>query len=202
MDKTKNDGSTPLYIAAENGHLDVVQFLVEQGEDVNFADNFGWTPLHRAAEGGHKEIISCLVSWGSSVSAKAYLDIDELEVLLPIDVTDDEEIKQHIRDEEIRHRDHGHKRAVIPIPTAWEQEQERMERAHREAEDYGGEVVIAMDEGQGQGQASANASAVADEDDNDSGSDEEHEVAYWRSLKRQRTSSCFYIMPTITFAGV
>ena len=178
MDKTKNDGSTPLYIAAETGHLDVVQFLVEQGEDVNFADNFGWTPLHRAAE-----IISCL-------GAKAYLDIDELEVLLPIDVTDDEEIKQHIRDEEIRHRDHGHKRAVILIPTALEQEQERMERARREAEDHGGEVVIAMDEGQGQGQASANAnaSAVAKEDDDDSGSDEEHEVAYWRSLKRQRTS--------------
>uniref|UniRef100_A0A8C0HH91 Uncharacterized protein n=1 Tax=Chelonoidis abingdonii TaxID=106734 RepID=A0A8C0HH91_CHEAB len=37
-------------------NLEVVQFLVENGADVNQADNEGWTPLHVAASCGYKEI--------------------------------------------------------------------------------------------------------------------------------------------------
>ena len=96
---------------------------------------------------------------------------------LPIDIAANEAVKQLIRDEEIRRRDHGYKRAVIPNPTA--AELASMQLLHE-----------GDDEGVGQGQASASANAVAEEeeeDDDDSGSDEEHEVAYLRSLKRQRT---------------
>ena len=80
-------------------------------------------------------------------------------------------IKQLICDEEIRRRDHGYKRAVLPNPTA--------------AERANGYLACLGGEDEGQGQASANA--VAEEDDDDSGSDEEHEVAYLKSLKRKRT---------------
>ena len=128
----------------------------------------GWTPLHIAAQEGHKEIISCLVSWGASVTARTYPENDdEDEGLLPIDMTDDEEIKQLIRDEEKRHRDHGLNRAVIPNPTA--AEEESIKRARLEA------VNENEYEGQGQGQATASAVAAKvveeEDDDDDSGSE-------------------------------
>ena len=106
------------------------------------------------------------------------------------EVAADEEIKQLVLDEEIRRRDHGYKRAVIPKPTP--AEQASIDRARLEAlgddseyEGQGQASANAVTEGGGQG--CANANAVADEDDDESGSDEPHEVAYLESLKRQRT---------------
>ena len=184
-------------MAAQEGHSAVVQCLVEQGADLNKSTNDNWTPLHIAAHQGHKEIISCLISWGASVTARTHPEIDEdddneidegLLGLLPIDVTDDEEVKQLIRDEEERYRNHGLKRAVIPNPTAAEEESIKRARLEAMGEEggYQGQGSVGasdVSEGVGQGQASA----VAEEDDDNSGSDEPHEVAYLRSLKRKRT---------------
>ena len=58
---TKN-GQTPLWIAAWEGHKEIVSMLVEaKGVDVNQADKDGQTPLFRAAYEGHKEIVSMLL---------------------------------------------------------------------------------------------------------------------------------------------
>ena len=42
-------GQTPMLTAAENGHLDVVQFLAEVGAAKDQEDNNGATPLMYAA---------------------------------------------------------------------------------------------------------------------------------------------------------
>jgi hypothetical protein len=56
------DGATPLYIAAERGHLAVVRCLVKElGADVNQAANDGATPLYFAAAKGYLAVALLLV---------------------------------------------------------------------------------------------------------------------------------------------
>ena len=86
---------------------------------------------------------------------------------LPIDVAANEAIKQLIRDEDDRRRNHGYKRAVIPNPTAEEEAASKRARLGDE-EDV---EVEEMEEGkeeekeEGQGQAQASSMAVEEEDD-------------------------------------
>jgi uncharacterized protein len=49
VDICTDNGMTSLHMASWQGHLDIVQYLVEQGADVNKADKRAWTPLHCAA---------------------------------------------------------------------------------------------------------------------------------------------------------
>ena len=162
-DKANKHGRTALIHVAMNGHLTVLRCLLEHGADVNKADSDGWTPLHWAAVCSHAAIVTCLMNWGASLTARSL----ERGGRLPIDVAYDEKIKQLIRDEETRRRDHGYKRAVIPNPTDAERQRARLERG-----EDGDET-----EGQGQGQGQAVASAAAEEDDgenDDSGSEVEY----------------------------
>ncbi|OQS07843.1 ankyrin repeat domain-containing protein 50-like, partial [Thraustotheca clavata] len=79
------DGATPVYIAAQNGHNDTVQLLFSNGANINKAMNNGWTPLLTAAYNGHKgtsgdtslniaarngkkDIVSLLLSMDASIS--------------------------------------------------------------------------------------------------------------------------------------
>jgi len=62
---------TPLMLAAECGHYDVVQYLVEKGADVNDKDGMSmWKPLMRAVWNGHLDIVKYLVEKGADVNAK------------------------------------------------------------------------------------------------------------------------------------
>ena len=48
------DGATPLYTAAQTGHLEVVRFLVKSGANKDqHRTNNGATPLCAASENGH-----------------------------------------------------------------------------------------------------------------------------------------------------
>ena len=61
-------GGTPLLIASQEGHLEVVKLLIESGGSVNEADNRGATPLWIASGAGHLEIVKLLIKSGGSVN--------------------------------------------------------------------------------------------------------------------------------------
>ena len=59
---------TPLHKAAEKGHMDVVQALIDRGADVNKPCKVGNTPLHEAALQGHKAVVKLLLERGAEVN--------------------------------------------------------------------------------------------------------------------------------------
>lgn len=67
-------GQTPMHLAAIEGRVEAVRFLVSVGGDVEIADVQGYTPLHYAAQQGHLEIVECLLS--HSIYAKYAVNKD------------------------------------------------------------------------------------------------------------------------------
>ncbi|KAH0618081.1 hypothetical protein JD844_017061, partial [Phrynosoma platyrhinos] len=61
IDVRNKKGNTPLWLAANGGHLDVVQLLVQAGADVDAADNRKITPLMSAFRKGHVRVVQFLV---------------------------------------------------------------------------------------------------------------------------------------------
>ena len=54
-------GATPLFIASQNGHLEVVlSLLSDAGADKDIAMQGGGTPLSIASQSGHLEVV-CLL---------------------------------------------------------------------------------------------------------------------------------------------
>ena len=73
IDVNCNTGSdwTPLHWAADRGHKEVAELLIESGAEVKKVDDRGWTPLHSAAERGHKEVAEILIESGAEVNKVA-----------------------------------------------------------------------------------------------------------------------------------
>lgn len=60
------DGVTALHVAAQGGHLETVQFLVDEAKvDVSVADDESRTPLTLAIKGNYGEVASALVKAGA-----------------------------------------------------------------------------------------------------------------------------------------
>jgi len=56
-----DDGSTPLYIAAQNGHTEVVKLLLDNNADVNATRlYYGDTPIQAAQRRRHFDIVKLL----------------------------------------------------------------------------------------------------------------------------------------------
>jgi ankyrin repeat protein len=57
-----------LHTAARHGYLEIVQYLIEHGADVNLLSSSNYTPLYCAAESGELEVIKYLVQHGADVN--------------------------------------------------------------------------------------------------------------------------------------
>jgi len=70
IDARTDDGSTALWIAALQGHNDVVQKLVQHGADVNACTHDGRSALYAAAYRGHAKVVETLLKAGADPSMK------------------------------------------------------------------------------------------------------------------------------------
>uniref|UniRef100_A0A8C4R2Z1 Poly [ADP-ribose] polymerase n=1 Tax=Eptatretus burgeri TaxID=7764 RepID=A0A8C4R2Z1_EPTBU len=61
--------STPLHLAAGYNNLEVAEYLLEHGADVNAQDKGGLIPLHNAASYGHVDIAALLIKYSACVNA-------------------------------------------------------------------------------------------------------------------------------------
>ncbi len=72
-DVNQRDGwmaTIPLMYAAMRGHTDCVEYLLQNGAQLDLKDRDGKTALHLAADGGHLEVIKKLVEKGQDVNRK------------------------------------------------------------------------------------------------------------------------------------
>ncbi|XP_018580221.1 tankyrase [Anoplophora glabripennis] len=61
--------STPLHLAAGYNNVEVAEFLLEHGADVNAQDKGGLIPLHNASSYGHLDIAALLIKYNTVVNA-------------------------------------------------------------------------------------------------------------------------------------
>ena len=67
--KTADRNYSPIHIAAERGHLEVVKILVPLASNSNFPDEYGWTPIHYAAGAGHIQVVKILAPLADNANA-------------------------------------------------------------------------------------------------------------------------------------
>ncbi|UYV79819.1 PPP1R16B [Cordylochernes scorpioides] len=89
-------GATPLHVAAANGYVSVVEFLLQQGVAVDAADRDNWQPIHAAACWSHSlacvqpEVVEMLVQAG------AKLDPRTKNGETPYDICEDPELRERL----------------------------------------------------------------------------------------------------------
>ena len=59
-----------LYIAARNGHVNICDYLINKGIDVNEIQGTGSTPLHGAAYYGQTNVVNLLINYGAKTNIK------------------------------------------------------------------------------------------------------------------------------------
>ena len=58
----------PIIAAAQNGYLEIVKLLIENGANVDSQTELGYTALELAASNGHLEVVDLLIQKGANLS--------------------------------------------------------------------------------------------------------------------------------------
>ncbi|XP_028651298.1 poly [ADP-ribose] polymerase tankyrase-2 isoform X1 [Erpetoichthys calabaricus] len=66
---TQGRHSTPLHLAAGYNNLEVAEYLLQLGAEVNSQDKGGLIPLHNAASYGHVDVAALLIKYNACVNA-------------------------------------------------------------------------------------------------------------------------------------
>ncbi len=66
----RSHGYTPLILASERGHIDVVKELLDNKANVNRSDRLKKTSLHLASYMGHPNVVQMLINYGANIAAK------------------------------------------------------------------------------------------------------------------------------------
>ncbi|XP_053348675.1 serine/threonine-protein phosphatase 6 regulatory ankyrin repeat subunit A-like isoform X1 [Clarias gariepinus] len=80
INKQDKTGRSPLLLAAELGHMEVVRLLLERNARVDVFDEEGKSALHLAAQQGHEDIADILLSYKAFVNAKTKLGLTPLHL--------------------------------------------------------------------------------------------------------------------------
>ena len=59
---TLRNGRTPIHMASEKGHLNIVKFLVQNGHDPSAQCEKGMTPIYLASKYGNLDVVKYLIS--------------------------------------------------------------------------------------------------------------------------------------------
>ncbi|CZT09569.1 uncharacterized protein RCO7_03690 [Rhynchosporium graminicola] len=69
IDKEDIRSNTALYHAAQNGHTEITELLLERGAKIDQKSFFdGWTPLKIAAKKGHLSVVRLLLKYGADIN--------------------------------------------------------------------------------------------------------------------------------------
>ncbi len=70
--RTKKTGRSGINWAAWHGHVEILEFLLENGADINYQNMSGYTPIHHAIENCKIKALRFLLSYGADVSIPSY----------------------------------------------------------------------------------------------------------------------------------
>ncbi|XP_040922573.1 caskin-2-like isoform X2 [Toxotes jaculatrix] len=97
-DSLDSPSTTPLHLAARNGHKDIIKLLLKAGIDINRATKAG-TSLHEAALYGKTEVVRLLLEAGINVNMRNTYNQTALDIVNQFTTsTASREIKQLLRE--------------------------------------------------------------------------------------------------------
>ncbi|XP_043569081.1 poly [ADP-ribose] polymerase tankyrase-2-like [Chiloscyllium plagiosum] len=80
VDEKTKDFLTPLHVASEKAHNDIIEVLIKNDTKVNALDRLGQTPLHKAAQYGHHHTCRLLLNAGSDSSILSMQGLTALQM--------------------------------------------------------------------------------------------------------------------------
>ncbi|TSK87475.1 Caskin-1 [Bagarius yarrelli] len=96
-DSTDPNGTSPLHLAAKNGHIDIIRLLIQAGIDINRQTKAG-TALHEAALCGKTDVVRLLLDSGINATVRNTYSQTALDIVYQFTATQaSREIKQMLR---------------------------------------------------------------------------------------------------------